>query len=221
MKSSGVDMSVVLPIATKPSQVKAINEWAQNNSGGSLHFFGAVHPDEEDYYGTIEWLKTAGFLGVKLHPDYQDFFADEGKLFPLYEALRDAGMIVSIHSGVDIGMPVPVRCTPLMLKKIIDNVKGIKLIATHMGGHSLWRDAEELLLGLPVYLDTSYSFYALGREGMERMIERHGDELVLFGTDSPWKSAGDEIEKICSLRLPQKSIDNILFQNALKLLGKS
>jgi uncharacterized protein len=107
-----------------------------------------------------------------------------------------------------------------MLRNIIDNIKGMTLIATHMGGHSLWRDAEDLLIGMPVYIDTSYSFYALGREGMERMIKKHGDELVLFGTDSPWKSVGDEIKKICSLRLSQNAIDNLLFKNALSLLGK-
>jgi predicted TIM-barrel fold metal-dependent hydrolase len=46
-------------------------------------------------------------------------------------------------------------------------------------------DTEELLCGLPLYLDTSYSQYMLDKECMQRMIGKHGAENVLFGTDSP------------------------------------
>jgi predicted TIM-barrel fold metal-dependent hydrolase len=72
-----------------------------------------------------------------------------------------------------------------MIRKIIDNVPGIKMILAHMGGHALWHDAEQLLIGLPVYIDTCYSQYALPPSDMERMIKKHGSERVLFGTDSP------------------------------------
>jgi hypothetical protein len=125
MKTCGVDISVVLPVATKPSQVKTINEWAKSNRCDSLHFFGAVHPDDGDFCGTVQWLKENGFAGVKLHPDYQRFFADEKRMMPLYEALRDAGLIVVFHAGMDIGFPSPIHCTPLMIKNIIRQIKGL------------------------------------------------------------------------------------------------
>lgn len=215
----GVDLSVVLPVATKPSQVGTINKWALENSGGRLKFFGAVHPDDQDFYSTVKWLKENGFPGVKLHPDYQNFFADEERIFPLYEALRDAGLIVVFHSGMDIGLPVPIHCTPLMIKKVFDNFKGLTIVAAHMGAHALWRDVEDLLAGTPVYIDTSYSQYMLGNSGMERIIRKHGSERVLFGTDSPWKRADKEINAITSLDLPEDDIDNILCNNALTLLN--
>lgn len=215
----GVDLSVVLPVATKPSQVSTINKWAYENNGGSLKFFGAVHPGEDDFCGTVKWLKDNRFRGVKLHPDYQDFFADDKKIFPLYEALRDAGLIAVFHSGMDIGIPVPIHCTPLMIKKVQENFKGLMIVAAHMGAHALWQDVEDLLTGTPVYLDTSYSHYALGNSGMERMIKRHGSERVLFGTDSPWTRADEEIRMIMELALPESDIENILCNNALRLLN--
>ncbi|MDD5017242.1 MAG: amidohydrolase family protein [Eubacteriales bacterium] len=218
MDSCGVDISVVLPVATKPSQVCAINEWAKATADESLVFFGALHPGSEDFYDIAAQLKKDGFKGIKLHPDYQHFFADEARLMPLYEALRDLGLILALHSGIDIGYPSPVHCTPLMIKNIMDTVPGLTIVAAHMGAHGLWRDAEELLLGLPVYLDTSYSYYLLKNEGMTRMIRKHGSERVLFGTDSPWTSADDEIAAITSLDLPPGDIDNILYKNALSLL---
>lgn len=219
MHKCGVDRSVILPVATSPAQVPIINKWAVENADEDLHFFAAVHPDDSDFFGTLRWLKDSGFRGVKMHPDYQLFYADEKRMMPLYEALRDAGFALALHCGLDNVYPIPIHCTPLMVRKILDNIPGIKLIAAHMGSHALWRDAEHLLLGLPIYIDTCYSQYALGPSGMERFIKKHGSERVLFGTDSPWKSADDEIRGIRDLRLPQGDIDNILYKNALALLA--
>lgn len=218
MYKCGVDKSVILPVATKPTQVQAINEWAKKTRDEKLCYFGAIHPDDENVFDVIRQLKTEGFIGVKLHPDYQGFFADERRLMPIYEALRHEGLIAVFHAGMDIGVPTPIHCTPLMIKRIVDSVKGLKIIAAHMGSHALWRDAEELLCGLPLYLDTSYSYYMLKNEGMERMINKHGAEQVLFATDSPWTKADEEIDRITSLRLPQSDIDKILCKNALSLL---
>lgn len=218
METCGVDKSVVLPVATKPSQVGAINKWAKENTDDKLNIFGALHPDDKDFFSAAEKLKEDGFAGVKLHPDYQHFFADEPRMMPLYEALRDLGLILMLHAGVDIGFPAIVHCTPLMIKNIIKSVKGITLIAAHMGAHALWRDVEELLVGENVLFDTSYSHYKLKNIGFERMINNHGAENILFGTDSPWKKADEAINIITSLNLPAADIDKILFKNALALL---
>jgi hypothetical protein len=213
-----VDKSVVLPVATKPGQVSVINAWALENEQVRLCFFGACHPDDPDFLQNLVWLKEHGFKGIKLHPDYQHFFADESRLMPLYEAIRELALTVVVHAGVDVGYPSPVHCTPLMLRRVLQNVPGLKLVAAHMGSHALWRDAEEVLLGLPLYLDTCYSHYKLGDEGMTRMIRRHGAENVLFGTDSPWKKADDEIKRISGLPLPLSDIERILYKNAHELL---
>ncbi len=219
MKQAGVDISVVLPVATKPSQVPAINRWAVEERDESLVFFGAVHPDDPEFEVAVHFLVENGIKGVKFHPDYQRFYPDETRMFPLYELLRDAGLIVVFHAGIDIGYPCPVYCTPLMLRHVIDNFPGLRVVAAHMGSHALWRDVEELLVGQSVYLDTSYSYYLLQKDAMERMIRRHGAENVLFGTDYPWRSAKDEIPIIRSLDLPAQDIDKILYSNALNLLG--
>ena len=220
MAECRVDISVVLPVATKPSQVKTINEWAARCADDELVFFAAVHPDDEEFYDNLALIKKAGFAGVKFHPDYQDFYADEKRMFPLYEAIRDSGLVAVFHSGVDIGLPSNVHCTPLMLKNVLDNIPRMKIVAAHMGAHALWSDAERILSGRDIFFDTSYSYYSLGREGMKRMIGKHGAERILFGTDSPWKRADEEIENILSLRLSSAETESIMFKNALLLSGR-
>ena len=218
MAACGVDKSIVLPVATKPTQVPIINKWAKQNTNDTTCFFGALHPEDPDWLSCLQKLKADGFKGVKLHPDYQVFFADEDSMMPIYEAIRDLDLILVLHAGVDVGYPACVHCTPLMVRRVVKNIPGLKLVAAHMGSHALWRDVEEVLLGLPVYLDTSYSHYVLQNEGMSRMIRRHGADRVLFGTDSPWKRSDDEITRIGGLDLPASDIDRIFSGNALELL---
>lgn len=218
MAECGVDQFVVQPVATKPTQVAVINEWAKNNSSEKAVFFGALHPDDPDFLAAVQKLKADGIKGVKFHPDYQGFYADDPKMMPLYEAMRDLGLIAMLHAGWDIGMPAPIRCTPLMVRRVLKNVPGLKLVAAHMGGHALWRDVEETLLGLPLYIDTSYSHYVLQDDGMTRMIKKHGTDRVLFGSDSPWKRADDDIRMIMGLDLPLSDKEAILYKNAAELL---
>ena len=218
MAECGVDKFVVQPVATKPSQVPVINEWAKNNSTEKTVFFGALHPDDPNFISAAQKLKADGIKGVKFHPDYQDFYTDDEKMMPLYEALRDLGLIVMLHAGWDIGLPAPIRCTPLMIRNVIRNVPGLKLVAAHMGGHALWCDVEHVLLGLPIYIDTSYSHYVLQDEGMTRMIKKHGADRVLFGSDSPWKRADDDIRMIMGLDLSFEEKEAILYRNAQELL---
>ena len=221
MERTGIDKSFVMPVATKPSQVDSINKWAAEKTDDKLQFFGAIHPDSDNAIETLQQLKKDGFLGIKLHPDYQGFFADEKRMMPVYDAARQLGLIVLLHAGVDIGLKGAVHCTPLMIRKILENIPGIKLIAAHMGSHALWRDVEETLTGKDIYLDTSYSSYDLKQEGMLRMIKKHGTDRILFGTDSPWTDAAAEIDFIRDLSLGSADIDKILYKNALTLLSYS
>lgn len=82
MNNSGVDKSVVLPIATKPSQQKIVNSWAKEIMSDKIYAFGSVHPDAEDALEELDRIKESGLYGVKLHPDYQNFLLMMRRHFP-------------------------------------------------------------------------------------------------------------------------------------------
>jgi predicted TIM-barrel fold metal-dependent hydrolase len=50
-------------------------------------------------------IAAAGFLGVKLHPEYQGCHIDDPALEVLYRALEKAGLIALFHAGHDLGFP--------------------------------------------------------------------------------------------------------------------
>jgi len=52
-----------------------------------------------------------------------------------------------------------------------------------------------------------------------RIVEKHGADKILFGSDAPWSSARSEIERLNSLPLPESDKDAILSGNARRILG--
>jgi len=220
VRRAGVDYAVTAPVATKPSQVRAINAAAvqMGQQHPSLIGFGSLHPAQDDWAAEIERLVADGVPGVKFHPDYQDFFVDEERLLPIYRALAAHGLIVLFHAGVDIGLPPPVHCPPDRLARVLDAVPELTVIAAHMGGYAQWDAVEHYLVGRDLYFDTSYSLGDLGPERMATLIRAHGADRILFGTDSPWTGQTEEIAGIRGLGLSAEETDAILGENALELL---
>lgn len=227
MEKAEVDISVVQHIATKPGQEKTINTWAaqiQNQIGASrIYSFGTLHPDTPDWRGELKRIRDLGLKGLKFHPDYQNFFVEEKRIFPIYEELCGEKLPVLFHCGVDIGMPEPCHCEPAGLRQVIENFPEGIWIAAHMGGWSRWNAVEEHLLGLPLYMDTSYCLPHLEEARMEQFIRKHGAERILFGSDSPWADQREAVEGILALNLSPEEKERILGRNAFELLepGKS
>lgn len=219
MKKAGVDYSVLLPIATKPTQTEVINNWAASVQGDGIIAFGSIHPDYTEWKKELKRIKDLGLKGIKLHPDYQLFYIDDKRMYPIYEYMFSLGLVLVFHAGRDIGLPEPYHCTPDRLYKLVCDFNGAKIIAAHMGSFSYWDDVEKYLVGTDIYFDTSYSLGCISDEQAKRIILNHGYEKVLFATDSPWTDQREEIEKLRNLKLGTEAESAIFGINACKLLG--
>ena len=106
MKSADIDYSVVLPIATVPKQTQSINNFASQITGkDGIISFGSIHPLYEDWKNELDRIKSLGLLGIKLHPDYQQFFVDDESIFPMLNYAAELGLTIIFHGGVDVGIP--------------------------------------------------------------------------------------------------------------------
>lgn len=222
LERGGASHAVVLNIATNEKQQKNVNDFAielNRQYEGRLTAFGSVHPDSEDALRELERLHAAGVKGIKLHPDYQHFFVDEERLFPLYRKIAQLGFITVFHAGVDIGYPEPVHCTPQRLAKILPALNGAPVVAAHMGGWLMWEEVETHLAGQPLYLDTAFSSGRMPPDYARRIVEKHGANRVLLGSDMPWSATYDEIQFVRSLGLSETDEARILGKNAMELLG--
>jgi predicted TIM-barrel fold metal-dependent hydrolase len=219
MHKAGIDISVVSRITTKPEQVESIHKWLMGIQRDEIIPMATWHPDLSVCPGSIEDLKERGFKCIKLHPDYQGFYADEKKMFPFYEAAESAGIPILFHAGLDQGLPPPVHATPERLMTVHRNFPGLKMVAAHMGGEDNYDDTERILLGRDIYLDTSFVLRVMPVSILKRFIRRHSAERILFGSDSPWKDQGEELAYLQSLPfLHDEEKEKIAGLNAVRLL---
>lgn len=219
MKKAGIDKSVVLSIATKPQQTQKITQWAQSVQDSSILTFGSIHPDCPDWGEELKRMGEAGMKGIKFHPEYQEFYVDDPKVFPIYEKAAEMGLIILFHAGADLGFPPPIHCTPVRLKKVVRTFTGAKIVAAHMGGYNCWDEVERHLAGEPLYFDTSFSLDEMSRKQFDRLVGAHGFQRLLFATDSPWREQSEEVEFLRNMCLPDDLLQAILGGNAAKLLG--
>ena len=237
MKKSGVDLSVVLPVATAPKQVTSINNSAAevNEKGMGLFSIGAMHPDYEDWYSELGRIKALGLKGIKLHPVYQGVDLDDLRYLRIMNRCAELGLFVIAHMGLDIGYPGVYKCTPEMAYSAVREIGAFDFVLAHMGGWRSWDTVLELLPETGVKLDTAFStghFPAaddgywteedtqlMQREEFMKFVEAFGTDRILFGTDSPWHDSREDLEFIRSLPLSKEQIDQILGENAARLLG--
>ena len=220
MDAAGIDVSVVCPIATKPEQTEGILRWCAEIRSERIEAFPSIHPAVE---GPQQWLRRiaqAGFAGIKLHPMYQDFVADEPRMIDLYAAAMELGLTVLLHCGHDIAFPAGGdRAGPERVRNIIAGLPYLELIATHMGGWRMWDESRHWLVGSRCYLETSFSLEALGPDQAVAMIRAHGPDRVLFGSDSPWTHQKQELARLRDLPLTKAELEKILHANAERILG--
>lgn len=219
MKRDGVDVAVVQSIATNVKQTENVNNFAiQLNSNDNFIAFGSVHP-HCDYKKELDRLADAGIKGIKLHPDYQDFYIDDPEMQPIYEYILKKGFILLFHTGLDAGLPEPVHATPERIMNIMGLISGEKVCLAHMGGFAMHEQVQDLLIGRDIYIDTSCVSEFLGVDILINLIKAHRRDRVLFATDSPWTPIDGALATINGLDIDNEYKEMILGSNAQRLLG--
>ena len=229
MEEARIDLSVTLPVLTSPQQFDSVNRYAAeinrrfaDERGRRLLSFGGIHPACEDIEGKMSFLASEGFLGVKIHPDYQETYINDDGYIRILACARELNMIVVTHAGADIAYRgKPVRCTPRLAKELIRAVPHAKLVLAHMGGSEMADEVKKELCGEDVYFDTSFVLPHMDAADVRDIIRLHGEDKILFGTDCPWSGMSECVSILRSLSLGRDAEEKIFEKNAKKLLPLS
>ncbi|MDE6949374.1 MAG: amidohydrolase family protein [Lachnospiraceae bacterium] len=221
MEEGGVDLSVVLPVVTKPSQFETVNKVAAKicEAGEGLLSFGGIHPECSDIRQKVREIKNLGLKGIKIHPAYQEVCADDIRYLRILDAATEQGLIITMHAGVDIGLPNPVYASVDRILHAVRETKPEKLVLAHLGGWKEWDAVEELIAGENVWMDTAFLEDYIDDGQFLRIIRKHGVEKILFGTDCPWSGQKESAERLRGLPLTEEEKERIFSGNAAKLLG--
>ena len=225
MLRADADICVTLPVLTKATQFDSVTKFAIlvnerfSAQEKKLISFGGMHPSCEDIDGKMQYLKSMGIKGVKIHPDYQGTFIDDKGYIEILKCAKKYDMVVVTHSGIDDGYKgEPVRCPPERVLKVIEEVNHDKFVLAHYGGHKQWEEVYELLAGKNVYFDTAYTLHEISEELFKKILSKHGEDKVLFATDCPWRDIKDDLQILKSFSLSESTLNKILYKNALNLL---
>ncbi len=225
MAESKVNMSVVLPVVTNPAHITTVNRVAYETNelfdSTGIWSFGGIHPENENYEDELKAIAEYGLKGIKLHPDYQATFFDDIKYKRIIYKASELGLIISVHAGLDIGLPEPIHCTPDRVLNLINEIKPEKLVLAHMGGYYLWDEVEEKLMDKNLYFDTAYCLEEgkLSPEQFDRMIKKAGADKILFATDSPWSGQKEFVSLVDKFVTEEEAKAKITYKNAQALLG--
>lgn len=218
MTLDGVDLSVVHCIATNPKQQTSVNNFAMEiDRDPSLVAFGSVHPDAPDALEELERLKAAGIKGIKLHPEYQCFYADDAKMKPIYRKISELGFITLFHAGFDYGFLPPYHGMPdhlLGALRWLDT----PVVAAHWGGMDCGQEVLQKLCGQDLWLDLSFGYGAIPKPIAQRIVDSHTPDRLLFASDMPWHRPSWERKLIQTLDISDSDREKICFRNAQQLL---
>ncbi len=223
MDDAEISKSVISSVASRPDQVISINNWLFSIKQERFIVFASMHPFFADFAGTAAFndeMKRIrdNSLGVKLQAEFQKFYVDDEKVFPLYEKLQKLDLPVIFHCGVELSSPGEVRSSPDRLLKVIEKFAGMKIIGAHMGGFLMWEEVFEKLAGKNIYFDTSDSIRVMKPELLNAFFEKHGFDKIIYGSDFPMQVPKEEVDFIKSLEFSDENKLKILSGNLKKLL---
>ncbi len=226
MRDYGLDGSLVLPVCTKPEQFDAVNKYAAEINGkDGIYSFGGIHPDCSDIEGKLDYVKSLGLKGVKLHPAYQNCMIDDTRNLKIVEHCMKIGLYCLFHAGWDIAYPDTDFCPAEKVAKAFaplfekyNEKEHPHIILAHLGGVKSLDKTVDILSGLPIYLDTAYILEQTPTEDIMAVVRAHGAERILFGSDSPWQHQGVCKARLEALPLTDTERELISHKNALKIL---
>ncbi len=213
----GVSQYLIHSTATKPEQVRAINNYiiAECRAHPDLFTgFGTLHPDMENPDAEAAFIISQGLKGVKLHPDFQKFAINDPKAGRLY-AVCEGKLPILFHAGDKRYH----YSNPSQIAEVALKWPGLTIIAAHFGGYSEWEEASEKLFELPnVCFDTSSSLAFLGPKRATEMIHTAGAHKFMFGSDYPMWNHNEELKRFLALDLTPQEQESILSGNMERLI---
>lgn len=183
---------------------------------------GAVAIDE-----ARRLVEDHGVRGFKFHPTLQGFDPSDERHYPLYEAIRDAGVVALFHTGqTGIGAGTPgghglrlALSNPMLLDPVAADFPELQIVMAHPSAP--WQD-EALAVATHksnVWIDLS----GWSPKYFPAELVRHASTLltdrVLFGTDFPLLTPDRWFADIALTAMKPEAMPGILKHNAVRLLG--
>ena len=213
---AGTTQFVVLPVAMRPDRTRHINDFILEQVSLHPEFlgFGTVHAGMENLMEEVDYIRTNGLRGIKMHPDSQVFDIDDPRLLPMYEALQGK-LPVILHMG-DLRYDYS---HPKRLRRVLELFPKLQVIAAHFGAYQIHEQAYEQLKDKDCFFDVSSSLMFMDEGVAENYINQYGAERFVYGSDFPMWDPVEEMARFQKLKLTDEQFEQISHKTAEHILG--
>jgi len=213
----GIDRTVGFPTASPTSDYSERNNFISQEmkkSSDRIIGFCRVNPwlgGEKCAKEVARSVKELGLKGLKLSPLFEFFYPNAPEMYSIYETARKNKIPILFHSGMNP------NSAPALIADAAMEFPEVTFIIAHIGTQVWAEDAIAMAKRVDnLCVDTSSAI----DYNIKKAIKTIGAERVLFGTDSPFSSAGLELAKVTEyLKLPTDQLRLILAENAKRIVG--
>lgn len=206
------------------------NRWTIDLARSDRRFLASVNidPNLMDEPALMEEVAAAyedGARGITLHPANQEYYPNDRRLWPAYDAAQRLGMVVYAQSGFGLLEGTDDFGRPAHFADALADFPQLTFVLAHLG----WKywDEPPLLASRfgNVLFDTSYAISAdidppqLTDEEATDLIRAIGADRVLFGSDWPWSHPLHDAARIAGLPLSTEEQRLVFRDNARRLPG--
>ena len=236
LRAAGVGGCLILPTAPA-NAIRKVNDLFLETVREEAELFtaGTLHPLYADIDEEINRLSLNGVRALKFSSFSQAIDLEAEETFRLFDRIRRHNLsgkprffaIFDTFYRADLyfGAPGNYVTTPEKFESLVKRFPEIDFVGAHMGGLAapFSEIAEHLKPRRNLYLETSNAAHLLAGEEFLRLLDAHGPERIIFGTDWPWFGHAEEIDFIEGLlknsdfSLREQSL--IFSGNVARLLG--
>lgn len=164
--------------------------------------FGTIDTRRDDLRQQVKAAKELGLLGLKLHPNAQEFDILSPKLFELFAAAEELGLFLTFHTGVHRSRLKDIA--PIRFDEVAWNFPKLRFSMEHVGGYHFFNEALAVIFnhvpppwepnvvcnvyaGLAsVFTQDRNRFWYLGDERLKELAAQVGARQLIFGLDFPY-----------------------------------
>ncbi|MCR4645071.1 MAG: amidohydrolase family protein [Oscillospiraceae bacterium] len=215
----GITRQLICAPAVTPKQTASVNAFISQlvREDPALIGYGTLHPGNANFAEILGRFRENGLSGLKLHSDFQQFNIDEPRMFPVYEEAQRLGLPVLFHMGdrkLDYSHP-------RRLQAVLEHFPALTVTAAHMGGYSHWSEALDVLQPSErLYFDLSSTVQFIDGDLLKQFLDKFGEEQFFFGSDFPMWDPAEELKRLLSFGLSERTLQNILHDNFIRYIEK-
>lgn len=225
MDEAGIDLAVIMGRKAPPSLGSIANEdvaeLVATYPGRFIGFGGLGGTDIAAVLAEVDRIVALGLVGVAMDNGYWGLYDDDERLFPVYEKVRDRGLILSLTSSMFIGDDMS-YCMPVHIQRVARKFPDLTITVPH-GGWPWTTQMCAVAFQCPnVYLVPDFYMHLPGIPGATEYLRSANSFLshrLLYASSYPIRPVGQSVRQFSELEFASEEIrQRCLGANAARLL---